>query len=830
MPPGPNVLQQAGAKPSRETTGAALFHNRFRAGLVTQRNPLRDPSGVVEERWYGGRGDALLDGVNLELSNELTLDRAPGSTAYSSTTLPQRANSFYSFKQFTGSTETITVMVDTPSILYSINPTSKTTVLTKAAGAGPSFLIGVNNTLYIGDGAEQKAWSPVGGLRNWGIAGPPGVNGPTIAGAGANVVFSGPAWVNPNNVTSAVSFATFTGTGFGDMLRAKTFGFSPTGTVLLGMALTFDVQINNLNGISSLSILVTSGGSDLGGEKSINFSDTAVHTITLGGSTDLWGTSGLSTAQLSDATFGFDFFASAGTGVSSTISIRNVKVTIWTQLALTVALVAGGVSPAPSTGYKYVQMYGNNGQVFSAATLPSANVKPDATHSAQITLVASTDPQVNQIWLLRTKDGGSVYENLPTSPYPNSSGNVTDSAADTTLNPFQLADLTGLNTPPPSGFSAFEFHMGRIWGAVGNIVYYSVGSDLGFILGNGYEGFPPANFFTFPSQVVRLLSLSSAAGSVLLVFTVSDIYPIYGNASAAAAIAGVGLTVFYAGSALLKKVGLANYNALDARGSIVYMMTNDGRVISFNPTSQIIYTDPEKSINEIGFPIGAPDPHLNQASLANFGPSVSYVTWHGAGSADQALYVSDGNAGWFRCNPNQQPDGGMAWSTKRNIVGGCGAVQSIETSPGVFQLLIGPPTGGGSVLFRDPNTFSDNASSYPCNGLLGPLLLAQPGQEAAVEFITADFDAVGSQPTIGVLYNEIAGSMAATLTKTDNDPPHSAAPVSVFANRYYTRQSTSGTQGSVSCRWMQVKIDFGNDTARNRLLTLTLFGKYEQEA
>ena len=87
---GPNLLEQSGARPRIQPTGAPLFTNRFFSGLYTQRNILRDPSGVVQEKWYGGRPDAFIDGVNVEVSNRLTAARAPGSTAYSTATFPGR--------------------------------------------------------------------------------------------------------------------------------------------------------------------------------------------------------------------------------------------------------------------------------------------------------------------------------------------------------------------------------------------------------------------------------------------------------------------------------------------------------------------------------------------------------------------------------------------------------------------------------------------------------------------------------------------------------------------------------------------------------------------
>lgn len=799
---------------------------------------LRDPSGVVQERWYGGRQDALIQGQNIELTNELTLARAPGSTAYSTATFPQAVKSFYSFKQFTGNSESITLMVDTPSVVYSLNPTAKTTVLTKANGAGPAFFIGIGNTLYIGDGAEQKAWNAIGSVRNWGIARYQGSSSSAAyAGAAANVASGyGQAWANPGNATGApdAAYAT-TGTigafTISDYLQLTSYPITITGTP---NGLQVDITLFNAPNSALVNVQLLLNGSLVGTPKTIALSALSPITVIVGGPGDLWGAN-LSAAQISanSANFGIAVWNAAGGTISGpAVSVDAAQITAFQTGPVPVTLVAGGFSPAPSTGFQYVAAYGNSGSPVGQASPPTAIIKPDATHSVQITLVASTDPQANQIWVFRTRDGGSTYENLPSSPYPNTSGNVTDSAPDATLNLFQLADLNGLNTPPPSGFTAFEFHLGRIWGAVGNTVYYSVGTDLGSIVGSAYEGFPPANFFTFPSAVVRLFSIGTVDGAVLIVFTTSDVYVILGNASAATVLAGAtGLTVFYP-APLLRGIGLANYNAIAVRGSIVYMMTNDGRVVSFNPSSQIVYLDPEKAINEIGFPIGNAI-SSSVPSLALFPPASSYVTWHSSGSADQALYVADGSTGWFRCNPNTQPDGGAVWSTKRNIVGGCQAVQSIETAPGVFKLLIGPSGVNGKVLYRDPTVFSDNGVAYGnCKTQMGAIVLAQPGQVAIPKFITADFIATGSQPSLSVIYDDFDSFPQVVLTKTDNDPPHLPAPANdLYSNRYAMRQATSGVQTPNVCRWLLLTIDFGGaDTVKNEMLSLTIFGEYDAQA
>src|SRR5712691_5701724 len=103
-----------------------------------------------------------------------------------------------------------------------------------------------------------------------------------------------------------------------------------------------------------------------------------------------------------------------------------------------------------------------------------------------------------------------------------------------------------------------------------------------------------------------------------------------------------------------------------------------------------------------------------------------YVTWHVSGSQDKAWFVSDGATGWFRLNPTAAPESGLTWSPFATIVGGCKAVQSIEVAPGVHKLLLGP-TGSGQILKRDLTVNTDNGTSYSAFGVMGSIVLAQPG-------------------------------------------------------------------------------------------------------
>jgi len=399
-------------------------------------------------------------------------------------------------------------------------------------------------------------------------------------------------------------------------------------------------------------------------------------------------------------------------------------------------------------------------------------------------LVASSDPQVNQIWILRTKDGGATYFNLPNSPQPNVTATFLDISPDSVLNTLITAPNQLANNPPPSGLVKMTYHLGRIWGAIGSFVYYSGGPDT--LLGNGAEAFPPANFFQFPEQVNRLVPVSVG----LLVFTADDVF----------LIAGTNIATFYT-VPFQPGIGLLSWNALDFIGSNFYLYTSDKRFINLNSSG----------FDELGFAIG-------DQLQANFDPSLVYVSAFASGTSDQAVFITDGSANWYRCNPNQMPEGGPAWSPKATITGGATAVVSIETTPGVKQLLIGTSTG--QVLARTFTQFTDNGTPYSAFVSFGSIVLVQPGQLAQVESVTTECVSVGSQPALGVRLEEISGSFESIPTFVF-DPPGLSKSQTIISNRFYLDQA----RNAIDCRHLQLELTFSpTGTTKDELLTLSLYG------
>ena len=514
----------------------------------------------------------------------------------------------------------------------------------------------------------------------------------------------------------------------------------------------------------------------------------------------------------------------------------------------------------------------------------------------QIIVPPSTNKQVDQVWFWRTVGGGSTLFYLDEVPNNPNNGQIIyiDDIPDTSLNELIEAPIADANDPPPTGLTTLVYYLQRLWGAVGNYVYYSAGPDV--TAGSGDTAWPPANVFVFPSSVTRLYPTTNG----LFVFTVSDIYLIQGT--------GTTSSPFFS-APFLSDIGLVSYDAFSVNGSLVYMYTSDNQCLSL---------DLNAGVSEVGFPTG--DQFGPGYGTKTFTPSSTQVTWHIAGSQDKGLYVSDGgnratnssiipNPGnWWRLCPTPVPESGMTWSPKAQITGGFSAIQSVETVPGTHTLLIGPKTSG-VILQRDDTVYADNGTPYKAWAVLGSMVIAQPGQVANVAFFTTDSIAIGTPITLGVQIDEISsytglativpnnpgtgytvgdvttilytgavlgtavvtsisgvnptgpvtglslltygsnypgtgtglstsggtgsnltvnttyGGLFEYLTNYKSDPPQTTSSLTTYAQRFYLSQTQQPAVG----RHLQLLINWGSDTVANELLSVSLYGSFEQE-
>jgi len=156
-------------------------------------------------------------------------------------------------------------------------------------------------------------------------------------------------------------------------------------------------------------------------------------------------------------------------------------------------------------------------------------------------------------------------------------------------------------------------------------------------------------------------------------------------------------------------------------------------------------------------------------------------------------------------------------------------VQSVETTPGTFQLLAGGTAAGDNILARDLTVFTDEGVEYNAFFTMGSIMLTSPGQLALLKFLEFDFSGVQYRPQISYLLNEISGTFTPFVNGANNvpqfDPPslygETFIPSSYSPNRYYFSSNASLARA----RHMQVKVDFGETSNGDEIYNMTIFGR-----
>lgn len=666
-----------------------------------------------------------------------------------------------------------TVAVAVTAYAETSEATGSTTSGTGTTGATiPSF----SGTEFVMVSDSGQRWKSYGSAQqNWGLAEP--VLPPTLAPLSgtrfwqANTVITGAYAILDNNGNIQVGIAGKTGLSY------------PAFTTVNNSATTDgSVLWNNFGPIGAWSPSTAFGGPgaytycilDSNKNLQVGFSS-----CTTGASQPIWAVTIGSLTVDGTATW-------ECVGPGKAITSQSV------QYAFSTVAVDGSVSTASPV-----------------ATIYGGVLGPVVGPYIAISGTYTPDPQIDQIWIWRTVQGGATLFLEDQIPADGLSGSFTYDEIgipDTSLNILIEAPIDETNSPPPVGLQALTYHLQRVWGAIGNLVYYSDGPDV--TTGNGNTAWSPSNVFAFPETVIRLFPTSSG----LIVFTLSETFIIQGLGTSASPLTSLPLPT---------GVGISSYDAMDTNGSIIYAYTSDNQIVSLDPSS---------GVSEIGFPIG--DQFGLGEGTGTFNPLSAHLTWHISGSRDKGLYVSDFFNNWWRLSPTSSPETGLTWSPMAQSVGGFSAMQSVETSPGTHTLLLGPssaPVGAlGPILKRDYSVYTDNWDPYPANAVVGSLVLAQPGQIALVESLTTDSVAVGTPISLAVQLDEIAPLSSGYFEGLLNyvpDPTELSPSLSVYAQRFYLSQ----TQQPAVCRHLQVEVNFGTDTVQNELLSMTLFGGFEQE-
>ena len=500
-----------------------------------------------------------------------------------------------------------------------------------------------------------------------------------------------------------------------------------------------------------------------------------------------------------------------------------------------IATIPGGILGPAETGILALIQIAGNLQITtsSGAGTGSGGLMGAIIPVRNWNFSPAPDPQIDQIWIWRTAQGqptlileDQIPADGPTTSFTYNEIGIPDTSTNGggALIPEIPAPIAGSNNPPPLGITAPVFHLGRIAAILNNTVVMSGGPDV--VTGNGYTAFAALSYFGVPEQPIRLWSGLSSKGATLFIFTTSHTWAIFGSGTLKDPFSQ---PVMYMNSA-----GILGYDALWYTGSTFTMMGNTSKVESF---------DPGAGWTEIGFPIGDQFKNVTTggggkipsgAPRALYSPATAFVSLADLGSGDTGLYVADGAVGWFRMSPVASPESGYVWSPRAVLAGGTSAVQAVETTPGITQLLIGPASSG-PILFRDSSVNADWVAGspsayepYPSYDTKGNIVLCQSGEVAEIAHIGVKSIAVGAKPAVGLLLGEIAPSTAAPfdwLDVTSNDPPDLPASNTLYSDRYTAMQNNVCPK----CDNFQLCLDYGTQDEPDEMLLFSVYGAKHAE-
>lgn len=439
------------------------------------------------------------------------------------------------------------------------------------------------------------------------------------------------------------------------------------------------------------------------------------------------------------------------------------------------------------------------------------------------------DTQIDQVWIWRTAQGQPsliLEDQIPADGLTNSFSYGEAGVADTSslgaaaLNPLIPAPINGTNNPPTPTSLPMCYAFQRQWWADGNLVRWSGGPDT--LAANGNTTQPPLNVIPFLGQVYDVFPVTVQDGG-MIVYTSSGIQIILGQ--------GTSSDPFYATS-YYNNVNVAGYNCVCLQGTTMFVLEVNLKL----STIAIQYPfNPNTGYTEIGFPIGD---QLRKVTTGGINQSLyssktAFISWNDQSTEENALYVADGAVGWFRMSAVSPPESGIMWHPRRAIVGGTSAVQSMETSPGLTQLLIGPPAGApGPILCRDDSgtVYSDDGALYPSWDAKGVNQLCTTGQWAETVHISTKSAAVGKRPAISVLLGEVKPSTKRPYRKLklddkSNDPARTPKSQSVYSDRYVLKQSGINTLSDS----LLTKFDYGEQDDPDELLDWGIFAREHDE-
>lgn len=744
-------------------------------------------------------------GSNILTSYKGYVERRPGfGTGWESapTTFAGTIKRVFTWRRWGGQFYIMLCAVSTSqSIVYKLNlgvDASFASIFTSASTEPFDFVVS-NNFCFFGNGTDMRKYDGTT-VTNWGISIGVAASNSAYCGTGADA--GGPnAWTNPTNIQGApnLAYATNTvtapanGVAASNNINATNYGFGiGAGNTIIGFQVVITGLQSVLGAVNSAKVVYTQlmqGGVPVG---SLRFGQlpTSAGTLTLGGSSDLWGTT-WTPALINAATFGVTIQCSNGNGFvgtpsTVTFSLDAVQVIVYSQAGpAAVASGSAGTFSAANGGYQYVYCYSNASTGHISSPTPPSPATGNFTNKLNvgITVVASSDPQVTNIRLFRTTDGGGgVFFEVASSPYPNSSGTITDTTADASLSVI-TAPTFGFNDPPPA-MKGMVWFANRIWGFNNASVYFTDWEEMNIgVPEEASVSGSSGNFWNFDSEVTGL----SIAQDGVIIFTAGGIFKIDGDS----------LDTFRR-TTIAKGIGCRNRATITRLGALTAFLAN----------TNSIWTTDSTSLQEISAMI--------QPNIDGIDHSQASMIFHIQGQNRWLLLCDPSHSQTLPYDVNTQQ-----WMPPWTIVPS--ACMSGETTPGNWDLLIGDNTSK-KMLQLTTTAYLDNGASYAAslttnlipivnehmsnaNPVIDLYYPQAPEHVAYIEYLAMDSNAVLPTTVKFLLDEDPATGTYTDITANVKDAPLKNQGVNIVDKWYYSRSGTA-KRCSTQVNWAAANSNF----------------------
>lgn len=740
-------------------------------------------------------------GSNILTSYKGYVERRPGfGTGWESvpTTFTGTIKRTFTWRRWGGTFYIMLCAVDTVAKVYklALGVDASFSLIWTSTSMEPFDFTVSNNFCFFGNGAENKKFDGTT-VTNWGIsiinsgAGTSAYTGTGADGGGVT------PWANPTNIQGApnLSYATVTLTAaansiaFSDSLLASNYGFAiPATSIILGIQVTVTgLQSSSFNqALFGVQLLYT--GVPIGASKINRQLPTSAGTLVFGSSSDTWGAT-LTPNIVNDSSFGafaFSGLTAQSTPQSCTYSVDAVQITIFSIAGPTVTVSgSAGTFSAANGGYQYLYCYSNSTTGHLSSPTPPSTATGNFTNKLNVgvTVVASTDPQVTNIRLFRTTDGGGgVYFEVQNSPYPNSSGTITDNTADGNLSVI-TAPTFGFNDPPPP-MKGIVWFANRIWGFNNASVYFTDWEEMNIgvpeeasVSGNS------GNFWNFDSEVTGL----SVAQDGVIIFTAGGIFKIDGDS----------LDTFRR-TTIAKGIGCRNRATITRLGALTAFLANTNSV----------WTTDSTSLQELSAMI--------QPNIDGIDHSQASMAFHIQGQNRWLLLCDPSHSQTLPFDVNMQQ-----WMPPWTIVPS--ACISGETTPGNWDLLIGDNTSK-KMLQLTNSTYQDNGANYAAslttnlipivnehmsnaNPTIDLYYPQAPEHVAYLEYLGMDTNAILPTSVKRLIDDDPATGTYKDITANIKDAQLKTQGVNILDKWYYDRQGT-GKRCSTQVNWAAANSNF----------------------